>query len=59
MQYINVDESRGKNFGLLIIGELTRIGFTTCIDNSKKQNWWDKKSFHGYPTEWNMPSWKG
>ena len=29
VQYIELDDSTGKNFGLLIIDELNRIGFTT------------------------------
>ena len=36
VQYIEVDGSTGKNFGLLIIDELNRRGFTTGISNSRE-----------------------
>lgn len=36
MQYIELDSSTGKNFGLLIIDELNRRGFTTGTGNSRE-----------------------
>ena len=36
VQYIELDGSTGKNFGLLIIDELTRRGFTTGTGNSRE-----------------------
>lgn len=36
VQYIELDSSTGKNFGLLIIDELNRRGFTTCTGNSRE-----------------------
>ena len=36
VQYIEVDGSTGKNFGLLVIDELNRRGFTTGIGNSRE-----------------------
>lgn len=36
MQYIEGDGNTGKNFGLLIIGDLTRRGFTTGVGNSRE-----------------------
>ena len=36
VQYIEVDGSRGKNFGFLIIDELYRKRFTTCVGNSRE-----------------------
>ena len=36
VQYIELDGSTGKNFGLLIIDELTRKGFTTGVGNSRE-----------------------
>ena len=36
VQYIELDGSTGKNFGLLIIDELTRRGFTTGVGNSRE-----------------------
>ena len=36
VQYIELDGSTGKNFGLLIIDELNRRGFTTGTGNSKE-----------------------
>ena len=35
-QYIELDSSTGKNFGLLIIDELNRRGFTTGTGNSRE-----------------------
>ena len=36
VQYIELDGSTGKNFGLLIIDELNRRGFTTGTGNSRE-----------------------
>lgn len=36
VQYIELDSSTGKNFGLLIIDELNRRGFTTVTGNSRE-----------------------
>lgn len=36
VQYIELDSSTGKNFGLLIIDELNRRGFTTGTGNSRE-----------------------
>ena len=36
VQYIELDGSTGKNFGLLIIDELNRRGFTTSKGNSRE-----------------------
>ena len=36
VQYIELDGSTGKNFGLLIIDELNRKGFTTGTSNSRE-----------------------
>lgn len=36
VQYIELDSSTGKNFGLLIINELNRRGFTTGTGNSRE-----------------------
>ena len=36
VQYIKVDGSMGQNFGLLMIDELTRRGFTTGTGNSRE-----------------------
>ena len=36
VQYIELDGSTGKNFGLLIIDELNRRGFATGTGNSRK-----------------------
>ena len=36
VQYIELDGSTGKNFGLLIIDEITRRGFTTGTGNSRE-----------------------
>ena len=36
VKYIKVDGSTGKNFGLLIIDELSRKGFTTGVGNSRE-----------------------
>ena len=36
VQYIWVEGSIGKNFGLLIVDELNRRGFTTGVSNSRE-----------------------
>ena len=36
VQYMEVDGSTGKNFGFLIIDELYRKRFTTCVGNSRE-----------------------
>lgn len=48
IQYIELDESTGKNFGLLIIDELSRRRFATATGNSRKNKVDRARRFSAY-----------
>lgn len=60
VQYIELDGSTGKNFGLLIIDELTRRGFTTGTGNSRENKVGRARRVSAdIQKKWNLFSWKG
>lgn len=57
-QYIKLDGSTCKNFGLLNTNELNRRIHHRCCNSRKKQSWPCKNCLSRYSKEGNFPCWK-